>query len=69
MINGLPPTPIAMPGFGSINAALHPKDGSSLYFVARGDGGHFFSDTLKEHSAAVRRFQIDKRQKDYKTSP
>jgi UPF0755 protein len=69
MINGLPPTPIAMPGFGSINAALHPKEGSSLYFVAKGDGGHFFSDTLEEHSAAVRRFQIDKRQKDYKTSP
>ena len=69
MINGLPPTPIAMPGFGSISAALHPKEGSSLYFVAKGDGGHFFSDSLKEHSAAVRRFQIDERHKDYKTSP
>ena len=69
MINGLPPTPIAMPGFGSINAALHPKEGSSLYFVARGDGGHFFSDSLKEHSAAVKRFQINERRKDYKTSP
>jgi UPF0755 protein len=69
LIDGLPPTPISMPGSGAIKAALHPKDGSSLYFVARGDGGHIFSDSLEEHSAAVRRFQIDERRKDYKTLP
>jgi UPF0755 protein len=69
MINGLPPTPIAMPSSGAIRAALHPGKGSSLYFVARGDGGHYFSDTLEEHSSAVKRFQIDKRAKNYQSAP
>ena len=54
---GLPPTPIAMPGKDAILAALHPEKGSSLYFVARGDGSHYFSDTLKEHNRAVDKFQ------------
>lgn len=57
---GLPPTPIAMPGLESIRAALHPDDGSSLYFVARGDGSHVFSSTLKEHNRAVDVFQKKK---------
>ena len=52
---GLPPTPIAMPGRAAIHAALHPADGTELYFVATGlgDGGHTFSDTREEHEAAV----------------
>lgn len=50
---GLPPTPIAMPGLGSIMAALHPTNTSYLYYVARGDGSHQFSDTYIEHQAAV----------------
>ena len=54
---GLPPTPIAVVGLASIQAALQPEEGSSLYFVARGDGSHAFSDTLAEHVAAVNRFQ------------
>lgn len=54
---GLPPTPIAMPGLDSIRAALHPADGNSLYFVARGDGSHVFSSSLKEHNKAVNVFQ------------
>ena len=58
---GLPPTPICMPGETAINAALHPSDGKALYFVARGDGSHYFSPTLEEHNIAVRRFQIKKR--------
>ena len=68
-INGLPPTPIAMPGLASIQAALHPKPGSSLYFVARGDGSHQFSDTISEHRQAVRKFQIEQRAHNYQSAP
>ena len=50
---GLPPTPIALPGKASIEAALHPADGASLYFVADGTGGHTFSATYEEHQQAV----------------
>jgi UPF0755 protein len=50
---GLPPTPIAMPAIGSINAAMHPANHSFLYYVARGNGYHQFSTTLTEHHAAV----------------
>jgi UPF0755 protein len=55
---GLPPTPIALPGMGSIEAALHPAVATSLYFVARGDGTHEFSDTLEQHNRAVARYQL-----------
>jgi UPF0755 protein len=54
--HGLPPTPIALPGRAALEAAAKPADGSALYFVSRGDGSHYFSDTLAEHNAAVDRF-------------
>ena len=54
---GLPPTPIAMPGLASIQAALSPADTRYLYFVARGDGSSHFSQSLDEHNQAVNQFQ------------
>lgn len=57
VIEGLPPTPIAMPGKQSIAAALHPDDGDALFFVARGNGRHAFSATLAEHEKYVDRYQ------------
>ncbi len=54
--HGLPPTPIALPGRRAIEAAANPAPGTALYFVARGDGSHQFSDTLDEHNAAVNRY-------------
>lgn len=68
MISGLPPTPIAMVGREAIHAALNPVAGNSLYFVARGDGSHVFSDDLDAHNSAVREFQL-KRRTDYRSSP
>ncbi len=58
VIKGLPPTPIAMASSAAIDAALHPMTTNELYFVATGDGGHYFSETLAEHNKAVYRYQI-----------
>ena len=66
-INGLPPTPIALVGRDAIHAALNPKSGKSLYFVAKGDGSHAFSETIEQHNKAVRQYQL-KRRSDYRSS-
>ncbi|MGM0905488.1 MAG: endolytic transglycosylase MltG [Pseudomonadota bacterium] len=58
-INGLPPTPIAMPGKASIEAAANPVRSPYFYFVADKSGGHVFSETLEEHQQAVRRYQLN----------
>ncbi len=55
---GLPPTPIALPGSGSLRAAVHPEPGDYLFFVSRGDGTSQFSVSLEEHQQAVRRYQL-----------
>ena len=56
--NGLPPTPIALPGRDSIRAAFHPSKEKNIYFVATGDndGRHKFSYTKEEHDAAVKEY-------------
>jgi UPF0755 protein len=59
---GLPPTPIANPGADAIYAALHPEPGTVLYFVAKGDGTHQFSDTYAQHNRAVKRYILSRRQ-------
>lgn len=56
--DGLPPTPIAMPGKPALEAAAQPADGDAVFFVARGDGSgrHVFSKDLDDHNAAVRQY-------------
>jgi len=56
---GLPPTPIAAPGLGSLRAALRPAKTAALYYVARGDGSSEFSRSLDEHNRAVRKYQLN----------
>jgi UPF0755 protein len=51
---GLPPTPINSPSIKSIEAALHPASTNFLYFVAKGDGTHFFSRTYEEQQAFIK---------------
>ena len=53
---GLPPTPIAMPGSASLQAALHPAASKALYFVSRGDGSSEFSEDLPAHNRAVNKY-------------
>lgn len=54
---GLPPSPIANPGLSSIKAVLYPADVDYLFFVAKGDGSHHFSNTFREHQEAARHYQ------------
>ncbi|MFA5949705.1 MAG: endolytic transglycosylase MltG [Hyphomicrobium sp.] len=63
-IKGLPPTPICNPGRPALEAALNPAKTNDLFFVADGNGGHVFTENLKDHNAAVqnwRKFERDMR--------
>jgi UPF0755 protein len=56
-INGLPPTPIGNPGRAAIEAVLKPAKTKDVYFVASGNGGHIFSETLAEHNRNVAKWR------------
>ncbi|HPK54314.1 MAG TPA: endolytic transglycosylase MltG [Smithellaceae bacterium] len=60
VISGLPPGPIANPGLDSMKAALYPAKVDYLYFVAQGDGSHFFSSSLEMHNKAIARYRLNK---------
>ena len=62
---GLPPTPIALPGRGALDAAVRPDERGELYFVATGlgDGSHHFSKTHAEHENAVAEYLARLRQR------
>lgn len=66
--HGMPPTPIALPGARSLQAAANPLLNGKLYFVGKGDGYHHFSETLAEHNEAVRKYQLN-RSDDYRSTP
>ena len=68
-IDGLPPTPIALPSAASIEATLHPADSDALYFVATGNGGHKFTNSLAAHNQAVKDYLSVMRQKKSQTLP
>ncbi len=61
IIYGLPPGPIASPGRAALHAAVFPEESEYYYFVARGDGSHHFSRTLREHNNAVQKYLRNRR--------
>jgi UPF0755 protein len=63
LYKGLPPTPIALPSLASLHAALHPVITDNIFYVARGDGGHYFSANLTKHNAAIQQYLIKQRNK------
>ncbi len=60
LIHGLPPGPIANPGARALNAAIYPASARFLFFVSRKDGTHQFSENIRSHNRAVRKYQLNK---------
>ena len=68
-IDGLPPTPICNPGRAAIEAVLNPAQTKELFFVADGNGGHVFAETLKDHNANVQKWRAVERDIRAKAAP
>nr|WP_321513918.1 endolytic transglycosylase MltG [uncultured Pseudodesulfovibrio sp.] len=68
VIRGLPPGPICSPGLDALMAAIHPEKHNFFYFVAKGDGSHYFSKTLSEHNKAVRDYQLRRNRETYRST-
>lgn len=68
VIKGLPPSPISLPSRDALLAVALAPETPYLYFVAKGDGSSHFSSTLDEHQAAVKRYQLQRRE-DYRSRP
>ncbi|MFK8137476.1 MAG: endolytic transglycosylase MltG [Bdellovibrionales bacterium] len=66
-VRALPVGPIANPGEASLRATLNPVESKKLYFVSRNDGTHYFSESLKEHNRAVRKYQLNKKAREGKS--
>ncbi len=63
LIKGLPPGPICNPGLASLKAAANPANVKYLFFVSMNNGHHFFSETIRDHINAVRKYQLKKHRK------
>ncbi|MBI9078718.1 MAG: endolytic transglycosylase MltG [Pseudodesulfovibrio sp.] len=68
VIRGLPPGPICSPGLDALMAAVHPEKHNYLYFVAKGEGSHYFSTSLSEHNAAVQKYQLQRNRETYRST-
>ena len=66
-INGLPLGPIANPSLAAIKAVLNPQEHKYLYFVSKNDGTHIFTSTYKEHLAAVKEWQLKRKNRKGKS--
>ncbi len=67
VIKGLPPGPIANPGKAAMEAAVKPEKTEYLFFVSQNDGTHVFTSTYEAHSAAVKKFQLDRKAREGKS--
>ncbi len=65
---GFPPSPIALPSISSIKAALHPQGDKALFYVARGDGSHIFTNDLQAHHQAIAAYLLPRKAVMYSIS-
>jgi UPF0755 protein len=64
VIRGLPPGPIGSPSTRAIDAVLYPPQTKYLYFVARPDGSHIFTNSLNDHNRAKAQVRAERARLD-----